>query len=280
MVINFKYIILCSVMVFFHCQIVAQTTPPVSNELDLQYAPKGSGPLSSESKSNSSGGSANRNDAKNFIKFSPTLISRSIVALYYERNFHENFSLQAGIGFNFNKDRIFSLLGSNMLFSESTNLQGEEAMADVLSVSEHQKIAPYFYIAPKFIFESYLFDGSSYIELAFSNFSNKLNYVVPPDNYSYNSSVPQIIGSSKVNYNYNIFSLKYGYQILTDTKLITSHEFFFTAGYRMITYNPVIRTDIDYNSSSNITQQYTVSSTKSSKPTFMFGVGYTFGIGW
>lgn len=278
MVINFKYIILCSVMFVFHYQFVAQSTPPVSNELDLQYTPKGGGPLTSESKSNSSGGSANRNDAKNFIKFSPTLISRSIVALYYERNFHENFSLQAGIGFNFNKDRIFSLLGSNMLLSESNNLQGEEDMADVLSVSEHQKIAPYFYIAPKFIFESYLFDGSSYIELAFTNFANKLNYVVPNNYSSYSSSV--VVGTRKLNYNHNVFSLKYGYQILTDTKLITSHEFFFTAGYRMITYNPVIRTDIDYNSSSNITQQYTVSSIKSSKPTFMFGVGYTFGIGW
>ncbi len=278
MVINFKYIILCSVMFVFHYQFVAQSTPAVSNELDLQYTPKGGGPLSSESKSNSSGGSANRNDAKNFIKFSPTLISRSIVALYYERNFHENFSLQAGIGFNFNKDRIFSLLGSNMLLSESNNLQGEEDMADVLSVSEHQKIAPYFYIAPKFIFESYLFDGSSYIELAFTNFANKLNYVVPNNYSSYSSSV--VVGTRKLNYNHNVFSLKYGYQILTDTKLITSHEFFFTAGYRMITYNPVIRTDIDYNSSSNITQQYTVSSIKSSKPTFMFGVGYTFGIGW
>jgi len=265
-------------MFVFHYQFVAQSTPPVSNELDLQYTPKGGGPLSSESKSNSSGGSANRNDAKNFIKFSPTLISRSIVALYYERNFHENFSLQAGIGFNFNKDRIFSLLGSNMLLSESNNLQGEEDMADVLSVSEHQKIAPYFYIAPKFIFESYLFDGSSYIELAFTNFANKLNYVVPNNYSSYSSSV--VVGTRKLNYNHNVFSLKYGYQILTDTKLITSHEFFFTAGYRMITYNPVIRTDIDYNSSSNITQQYTVSSIKSSKPTFMFGVGYTFGIGW
>jgi hypothetical protein len=276
--INFKYIVLCFVMVVFNCQIVAQITPPVSNELDLQYTPKGSGPLSIESKSNSSGGSANRNDAKNFIKFSPTLISRNIAALYYERNFHENFSLQAGIGFNFNKDRIFSLLGSNMLFSESTNLQGEESMADVLSASTHQKIAPYLYIAPKFIFESYLFDGSSYIELAFINYANKLNYVVPPNNYSNGSA--EIVGSNKLTFNFNIFSLKYGYQILTDTKLITSHEFFFTAGYRMITYNPVIRTDIYYNSSSNITQQYTVSSIKSSKPTFMFGVGYTFGIGW
>ena len=266
-------------MVFFHYQFVAQIAPPVSNELDLQYAPKGSGPLSIESKSKSSGSSSNINDAKNFIKFSPTLISRSIAALYYERNFHENFSLQAGIGLNFNKDRLFSLLGSNMLFSESTNLQGEESMADVLSASEHQKMAAYFYIAPKFIFESYLFDGSSYIELAFVNFANKLNYAVPNNNYSYSSSV--ILGSRNLNYNYNLFTLKYGYQILTDTKLITSHEFFFTAGYRMITYNPVIKTEIDDpNNYYNTIQQYTVSSIKSSKPTFMFGVGYTFGIGW
>jgi hypothetical protein len=266
-------------MFVFHYQFVAQITPPVSNELDLQYTPKGSGPLSIESKNNSSGRSSNRSDPKNFIKFSPTLISRSIAALYYERNFHENFSLQAGIGFNFNKDRIFSLLGSNILLSESTNLQGEESTVDVLSASTHQKIAPYFYIAPKFIFESYLFDGNSYIELAFVNYANKLNYVVPNNNYSYSSS--EILGSRKLTYNYNIFSLKYGYQILTDTKLITSHEFFFIAGYRMINYNPVIKTEIDdpFNYYNKI-QQYTVSSIKSTKPTFMFGLGYVFGIGW
>ena len=113
-----------------------------------------------------------------------------------------------------------------------------------------------------------------FVEFAFMNYANKLNYVMPS---TYSSSSTILVGSSNLKYNFNIFALKYGYQVNTEGKVPTTHEFYFTMGYRMTTYNPVT---YNYNNQLGYQSEIAVLKTKVSQPSFIFGIGYTFGIGF
>ena len=273
------------IIVFYFCNILlhAQTTVPAkTNDLDDQYTPKGSGPLSAESKISKSGSSGSNYDGdypKSIVKFAPTLLSRGIFALHYERNFADNFSLVGGLGFNYNKDIIFSLLGSGFDLSDNYK-QGQVASSDVLSTSTHDSPSLYFNVAPKFIFENYWNDGYSYLQIDYSHYANKMNFEI--DKTSNSSNYQYIInGSPLLKYSHNIYALKYGYQYNTDTKLITSHEFWISLGYRSYKYTPVYMTETSNQSYPyNTTREYSVSKTGVVKQSFYVGFGYSFGIGF
>jgi len=268
---------------FYNILLNAQTTVPAkANELDEQYTPKGSGPLSADSKTSKSGSSSSNYDGdypKNIVKFAPTLLSRGIFALNYERNFADNFSLVGGIGFNYNKDLIFSLLGSGFDLSDSYN-QGQVSSSDVLSTSTHDSPSLYFNFAPKFIFENYWNDGYSYLQIDYSHYANKMNFEI--DKSSSGSNYQYIMsGSPSIKYSHNIYALKYGYQYNTDTKLITSHEFWISLGYRSYKYTPVYMTETNNQSYPyNTTREYSVSQLAVVKQSFYVGFGYSFGIGF
>ena len=273
------------IIVFCFCNILlhAQTTVPAkTNDLDDQYTPKGSGPLSSESKASKSGSSGSNYDGdypKNIVKLAPTLLSRGIFALHYESNFADNFSLVGGLGFNYNKDIIFSLLGSGLDFTDNYT-QGQVAPSDVLSTSTHDSPSLYFNVAPKFIFENYWNDGYSYLQIDYSHYANKMNFVIDNSN-SYSSYQYIMSGSPKIKYSHNIYALKYGYQYNTDTKLVTSHEFWISLGYRSYKYTPVYMTETSNQSYPyNTTREYSVSKTGVIKQSFYVGFGYSFGIGF
>lgn len=272
-----KILIIVFVSLFTNV-VYAQNPPITSNEMDEQYTPKGTGPLSPTAKSNSSfSGSGSSDYPKNIIKFTPTLLTRSIVGFGYERNFHENISASVGLGFNFNKDRIFSSFGSNIRFDESSsNVRDEVSISSVLETSEHNGVSPYLSIAPKFIYESYFFDGVSFFELSFVSYANKMNFALSPD---YSSTDNRIVGSPSIKYSYNMFAIKYGYQMVTDGKIPTTHEFFFIMGYRLINYTPVIASRIEGNMGVYRTD-YSVVKTRQTMQSVMFGFGYSFGIGF
>jgi hypothetical protein len=270
------------IIVFCFCNVLlhAQTTVPANtNDLDGQYTPKGSGPLSVDSKTSKSGSSGSHNDGdypKNIVKFSPTLLLRSIFALHYERNFSDYFSFVGGLGFNYNRDLIFSLAGSGMGITDKYN-QYEVPSTDVLSASTHDGPSLYFNVAPKFKFENYWNYGYSYFQLDYAHYANKMNYVLDVSsmgsNYLYSIS-----GSPMIKYSHNIFALKYGYQFNTVTKLVTSHEFWVSLGYRSYRYTPVYL--LATNQSTPYTYEYSISQARVAKQTIYFGVGYSFGIGF
>ncbi|MBL7934506.1 MAG: hypothetical protein JNM51_01705, partial [Bacteroidia bacterium] len=272
MKLNIKHRVLILMTCFIYNFSFAQTPPISSNEMDEQYTPKGTGPLSPTAKSNSSfSGSGSSDYPKNIIKFTPTLLTRSMVVFGYERNFHENISASVGLGFNFNKDRIYSEFGASMRLDERGGIRNELSISDVLEASEHSGVSPYFSIAPKFIYESYFFDGTGFFELAFLHYANKMDFAISPD---YSPSDYRIVGSRSLKYNYNMFVLKYGYQMVTEGKLATTHEFFFTMGYRLINYTPVIATELEYTPGSTYRTEYSVLQTKQTTQSVMFGFGY------
>jgi hypothetical protein len=259
----------------------SQTTVPANtNDLDGQFTPKGSGPLSADSKTSKSGSSGSRLDGdypKNIVKFLPTLLSRSIFALNYERNFAENFSLVGGLGFNYNKDLIFSLLGTGNDFTD-TYIKTEVESAEVLKTSTHVGPSLYFNVAPKFMIENYWNDGTSYVQIEYSHYANKMNFQFDESNNSSNLQY-MISGSPSIKYSHNIYALKFGFLDITDTKLITSHEIWLSFGYRSYKYTPVTITETQ--SYPSVTKyEYRVSQSEAIKQNLYIGFGYSFGIGF
>jgi len=270
-------IIMCLSVFSLNAQKTSTLTP---NELDEQFTPKGTGPLSAESKASKSSSSRSGSYGdypKSLVKFSPTLLARSIIAVYYERNFADYFSVVGGLGFNYNKDVIFSMIGAASFLNDK-GLQGEVSSETVFASSTHDSPSLYFNIAPKFVFDNYWNDGHSYLQMDFSHYANKMMYAIEPNTSSYQG----FSGSPLIKYSHNLYSLKWGYQFITDSKLITSHEFFVSLGYRSIKYTPVIATmavNPQPFSSSNYQIQSVAPTTVVGQSIYL-GIGYTFGIGF
>lgn len=250
------------------------------NDLDEQYTPKGTGPLSSESKSNNISNSYNADYPKNIVKFTPTSLVRSLVCLSYERNLTDNFSLIGGLGLNYNKDIIFSILGSEFDFLESSSRNSSNlgllSPTEIIQNSTHKGMSPNFQIATKFIYESNFWDSYSYLEFQFFNYSNKVTY-----NGEEGLSNELFTNGNDVKFNYSLYNLKWGAHFFTEGSIKTSHELFFSIGLRTTKYNNVYRNyDNDYNSTTYNKYINQVSSSKSSMQGLTFFIGYSFGIGF
>lgn len=269
-------VFLISFLMFFMCsEIVFGQATGNPNEQDEQYTPKGNGPLSASKKNSSSSSSSWNGDyPKNIVKFTPTALVRNLVIFSYERNFAEYFSVVGSVGFNTNKDRLFATLGSEMdIFESQRNSPNTVSISEIMRTSTHAGISPYFSISAKLFYDSYFFDNTSFFEFMYMNYSNKLNYQ--------NTDVGAfVLSNPELKVNYSIYALKWGYQFVTEGKIKTTHEIFFTAGYRTTKYNTVVYTE-DYNGVSyNYNRYYSVIPAKQSAYGLMLGMGYTFGIGF
>ncbi len=263
--------IINSVIVVLIC---FNTSTAQINSLDDVYTPKGS--VFSETKNSSSSSNSSLNDyPRHLIKFPVALMPRGIAALHYELKVHENITLQAGAGFNFNKDRAFQLLGSELELSSSRE-SGQVSINDIYTSSEHESNAPYFFIGPKFIRESDWWEGYSYIELGYRHYNNKLKYTFPN---SYGNTA-KFVGSNLIEMSQNQFLLTFGTQYFTSGKIATSHEFYFGLGMRNINYNPISYTESYDINSTNYGTIYKASAEKKTVTNFLITCGYNLGIGF
>lgn len=249
------------------------------NELDEQYTPKGTGPLSAESKSNQNSSKKYSSDyPKNIVKFTPTAMVRNIGIFNYERNIADNFSLTAGLGFNYNKDIIFSTIGAEVgNFGSLKYNRDELSIHTIMNKSTHNGISPYFSGGIKIFYESFFWDNYSYIEFLYFNYSNKLNFEI--DNSPTTSPQQILIGSPYLKVNFSTLALKWAVQFHTEGKIQTIHELFFIGGIRTASHNSINYKETN-NQSNNNTISYSIETQKNKASSFLFGIGYTFGIGF
>lgn len=279
MKITTNYILILFTYMCFYNNVYSQTkiTEP-SNDLDNQYTPKGNGPLFEANKSSNKGSSSKHSSddyPKNIVKITPTLFLRNIALFNYEHNVSKNVSVIGGIGFNYNKDGIFSALGSEFNFS-SENANKELSMSETLSGSTHESPSICINLAPKFMFEQYWGDGYNYIQLDFMHYANNMTYSTAKA-----SNNVSLIGSPNVKYSHNLFTIKYGAQFHTDSSPITTHDIYFSFGLRSVAYTPINISEVTSSSgSSSYTYNYSVSQNKITKQFFYIGIGYSFGIGF
>jgi hypothetical protein len=257
----------------------AQETKPVTNELDAQYTPTGSGILSS-SKSNADKKNSRSYDyPTHIVKITPGLFIRSIVALQYEYHMSDNTSLCGGVGFNYNKDILFQGTGL-YLINELTGNKAETNEIDHFTIYKYGNFGgslPYLYGGVKFCNS----DGDGYFEINYSRYGNGIIYTSPYNNpnnngYVYNTTI--VNDNTKVKFISNVFGLKFGTQHNTESKIITTHEFYVTLGLNVIRRDVLISTTAE-NSTQGLVVTYTKQNTAKHNILPFFNIGYSFGIG-
>lgn len=254
------------------------------NELDEQYTPKGNQLFSGDSKSSRSSYDYSDEAPLNVIKIHPFSLFRSLFLVGYERNLSEYFSLEAGIGFNYNKDRLYALVASEFSVND-TRQSNYVRLYDAYQNSNHYEPKISFYFCPKVMFDTY--NGTSYIQLMYKRYTNNLYYDVSKDNsFVMNNNSPnsgyKYVFSGKKDFNviHNLFMIVYGFQFNTSGKIATTHEVYTGFGLRELKYNPIQITEFRDSYTNNTTTTYTVSGQMESAMTFVLNVGYSFGIGW
>ena len=267
-----------TIVISFFCLNINQLFSQ-NNDLDDQYTPKGNTVLDGTSKKNSSSSDRNSDYPVNIIKFIPFSIARSIIAVHYERNLFESVSIVGGLGFNYNIDPMFKLFGSEIDFDRiSSNRTEHVSLADIYKNSTFDGPSPYFFVAPKFIWDSYWNEGYSYIELAYKHYGNNLTYSTST-NYS-SSNYTTINVSESINVSQNYFLINWGHQFFTRGKIATCHEFYVGFGIRTSKYDPINIIQTSNPNNGNSTTSYVKGSTRATSTGIVFNIGYAFGIGF
>ena len=256
------------------------TKPGKPNDLDKLYTPD----KNSASPSNGSSSSGSTyGEKKNFVKFNFALLARSTCGFFYERKITDWFSVQGGLGFCFGKDyaqylategEIFTLSPSNSKISLEKIQNNGTFLSGVTN-------NPFLSGAVRFSFDGLYSswygndDRKSYLELSVRYYKHHYSLTTLP----YNNPGDKIIGGEDLSVKNTCYMLTWGSQIETDSKLVTSHEFYVGAGIRRSTYNIFTSTD-PYNSFSSSNTTYTNTLMEETIATPMFTIGYVLGFGF
>jgi hypothetical protein len=214
-------------------------------------------------------------DFHNVIEFHAGYLFRNIFALQYERRFTDQFSVQAGLGKVFGKDRMQSSLGRGNidLFNGTGN-----SSVDVFTLVENATyMGPnlYFSFAFRFYFESNYYTDSNhggYLEAGVQYYGNKLSY----QSISADTSVR--VAPATVNVRNTIYHLNWGYFLATEGKVKTTHHFYIGAGMRSSSYD--VFNSKTFNGMYGSTTLDVISSKRETYIYPTFQVGYEFGFGF
>ena len=265
---------------FFSTHFFAQVQPQkpgVPNDLDNKYSPGKSSVFKSAAVSSSSGGGSSDEGIpfRNAVKCNFGMFPRRIAAFGYERFLSDQVGVEGWLGFVFGKDPIFSLMGTELSFSDSPG----NSSIDISSIYQngtHYQGGLFYGAAIRFNFDNYYWtSASSYISFGLRGYSEKID-ISALVNQNYTSYSNSFEGSRIVDVRQLNYLLTYGYRFVTEGKVKTSHELYTAFGWRNLTHTAF--ETINDNNGNSITR-----STTAAKATFsgmLVGIGYIFGIGF
>jgi hypothetical protein len=261
------------------CFYSQEEKPGKPNELDKQYTPDknsilGSGKASS---SHSSGGGSGA-DVENVVKFNFGLLARSTFAVFYERRIVEGFSVQGGIGYVYNKDKAQYFLseGETIPLSETnTSL----SLAKINKYGSYGGFNPFLSGSVRFhfsgLYSNWYYNGNddrrNYFELAARFYTNHYDVGTLTSN-------ERINGANSVAVRNTCYMMNYGFSFETDTKLVTTHEFYTGFGIRKSVYDKFTANQIANSGNGYITEH--TKGGKESLFTPMIMMGYVLGFGF
>lgn len=266
------------ILVLPFCTFSQEEKPGKPNELDKLYTPDKNSILGMSKASDKGKGFRSSDDLKNIIKFNPALIARSTVALFYERNIADGFSIQGGVGYCYNRDKAQYLLseGEDVPFSTVTT---SLPLGRINKYGTYKGFNPFVAFSLRFHFNglySYWYYGSdernSYIDLGMRFYTNHFDMTTFPN------SNERINGDNSISVRNLCYTFTYGYLFQTDTRLVTTHEFYTGFGLRKSTYDKFSSQNINTPLGGYMTE-HTKTGVKESILTPMIMVGYVFGFG-
>ncbi|MDP2385864.1 MAG: hypothetical protein Q8M29_05815 [Bacteroidota bacterium] len=272
------------ILLFFLFTIVGlaqekEIKPGKPNELDKQYTPD----KNSSSVSNGSSSGGTWAGKSNFVKFNFALLARSTFAVFYERKITDGISLQGGLGYCYNKDK------AQILFSDGESIYLSDNKSSI-QLSEIMYKGTFKHGANPFLSASVRFsynglysgwggymneDRNSYIELGMRYYSHHYNLTSLNNN-----DYEKVSGGSNLGIRNTCYMITWGYQIETDSKLVTSHEFYTGFGIRRSNYNEFISSQTQDPITSATIITHTKSSVRETAVSPIVTIGYVLGFGF
>ena len=124
--------------------------------------------------------------------------------------------------------------------------------------------------------------STAHFEINYSRYGNALIYTSPYNNPNTNSNnvynTTIVNDNTKVKFVSNVFGLKFGTQHNTESKIVTSHEFYVTLGLNAIRRDILVATTTE-NSTQGLLVTYTKQNTVKHNIIPFINIGYSFGIG-
>ncbi|MCX6181134.1 MAG: hypothetical protein NT150_04310 [Bacteroidetes bacterium] len=255
---GYKSIIFSCIFMFISDILCAQN----KNEFDDVYTPPATSLMGAKNFSHG----AFSDGPKNIIKLSPTLLTRSIIAINYERFINPNLSLTGGLGYAFSRDWML-LLSSEFLsefsFTENSSLTAYEIIYEGSFVKPGNM---YYGLGMRIYYDGFLSDDiNSYVDLSGRFYANTF-------------AITSQVGTTKTSINNSVINMSWGFSSCTSGKIQTTHDFYFGFGMRVISYNKFVKQDVTYNFSTYTVDVMTNEKINVYSPTLL--AGYTFGVGW
>lgn len=232
-VIKFK----CIVFFFAAFPLLAEAqNEGAYEELDKKYTPPVNSLLGS-GKNQGKGKSYDDSDISHSVKFNPIILSRSIVAFFYEGTLSDDITVQGGLGLSYKKDIIqtYTAVGEfDILDNSSSSLDLNTIMINA-TLDDGPNIfmsAAFKFYFSSFYYDSYAFDGG-YFELGTRY---NVNNVVLAKNALENSGI-SIAKNESISVKNLLFYAAYGHQFYTSGAIKTTHDFSFGFGLKKIKYD-------------------------------------------
>jgi len=250
----------------------SQTNPQDFSSLDNKYTP--SGAILILTKESEKPEKYNYEYPKNIIKITPTQAFRGLISLVYERNLTPSISANGGIGFNFNKDIIYTYIGSEINPIEDVEVEEDVMPINTLMYkSEHYVSSPSYLFGVRFINEVHQ-NNYNFIEFSYFSYANKLIYNINANNSE------RLISNNLINVNHSIFNMKIGFQLQSSRKIKIIHELYMAAGVRKTKYN-IVTTNKAYNFIYNRNEELTeIKDLKKATLNIYFSFGYALCLGF
>jgi hypothetical protein len=268
--------LLCLLVAFGLYSQDKEIKPGKPNDLDKLYTPDKNSSNPSNGSSSSNNGASGKS---NLVKFNFALLARSTFALFYERKITDGFSVQGGLGYCYGKDKAQFVMseGDYIYFSDNKSSLN---LGDIIYNGTYRNGAnPFLSASFRFAYNG-LYSGwygnedrNSYIELGMRYYSHHYDYRNSKNSYEI------INGGTNLSVRNLCYMVTWGYQFETDTKLVTSHEFYTGAGLRRSKYNMFTSTQTQGSSYQTIIT-HNKSSLKEVAISPIFTVGYVLGFGF
>ena len=250
--------------------------PGQPNDLDNKYSPGNSPVFKISSGSNTVKSSTSSGDVefKNAIKFNLALLPRKIAAFGYERSLNENIGLETWLGYNYGIDPIFTALGSELDFMESSS-NSVISLSNMFQYGTHYSGGLFYGGNVRFNFESYYWNtASTYLSIGLRGYSQKMDLNSRINEVVVSSST-KFIGSTIAEVRQMNYLMTYGYRLVTEGKIKTSHEFYFSFGLRSVSYTRYENFETNFG-----IYEVRPAGNKGKFSSFFFAMGYNFGIGF
>lgn len=253
-------------LLFFLCFpffIYSQQTNPGINPLDEKYTP----PYNPK---NSPQAPAPSSFSRNIVKFNPFLLTRSIAAVHYETKLYENLFVQGGLGITYNKDYIQSVFGAAFADDRYNSL------GVITNNGEKGNKGSYISLELRLYFDNDAPNGG-YVSAAYRGYNYHM-IINPVNSYNINTN---FLSRADFKIKNNALSFNFGYQLVTEGKVASTHDFFMGMGFRKLVYNAIEEVQLNSNSQYGYSSSYyRKSATTIEDMGFLILVGYSFGIGF